>query len=110
MAAPYTYKICMLGARTAGKSSIVHRLIARTIDPAYRPTRHPSQLFWRTQWAGRDILIEIEDTPGIAAATSSSGDLTTEALRDMELLLKPLMWFEKRRKETVCAETHPRAY
>ena len=67
MSAPHVYKICLIGPKKAGKSSIAYRLVSHTFDPAYRPTHVPSQLFWRyyEQEKARDILVEIEDTPGV---------------------------------------------
>ena len=75
MGAPYVYKICLLGPCHAGKSSIAHRLVAHTFDPTYRASRQPAQLFWRHTEAatGRDIMMEIEDMPGVTPETSESG-------------------------------------
>lgn len=101
MGAPYIYKVCMLGACGTGKSSVANRLVAHTFDPAYRATRRPSQLFWRTTEAstGHDIMVEIEDTPGVSGGTVESGELSDMGLYEVEQLLKPLVWFEKRRRD-----------
>ena len=66
MLAPHIYKICMLGAQGAGKSSVAYRLVSHTFDPVHRPTRAATQLFWRELdlTTGNDIMIEVEDTPG----------------------------------------------
>jgi GTPase SAR1 family protein len=101
MTPPYIYKICVLGPQGTGKSSIANRLVARTFDPSYRATRAPSQLFWRaTEPAtGNDVMVELEDTPGINPETLDSGELSARGLWEVEQLLKPLVWFEKRRRD-----------
>ena len=57
---PYVYKVCFLGAREAGKSSIARRMVAHTFqsDP-YRPTMQPQQLFWRYNVDGKDVLVPL---------------------------------------------------
>eukprot|EP00966_Prymnesium_polylepis_P119166 2754257-Prymnesium_polylepis.1 len=99
MAAPHVYKVTVIGARRTGKSAIAYRLVSRTFDAQYRPTRGISQLFWRhfDETVGTDVLVEIEDTPGIEIAAGSSA--TAEQVSNCEKLLKPLMWFEKKRRE-----------
>ena len=113
MSAPFIYKICLMGPCGSGKSSFAHRLVAHTFDPGHRPTRATAQLFWRhfEQATGHDIMVELEDTPGILA---ESGELQHEGMTEVEQLLTPLVWFEKRRgdAEDVRAtnasdETHP---
>ena len=101
MSAPYIYKICLLGACGAGKSSIAHRLVTHTFDPNCKPTRSPAQLFWRhfEQSTGLDIMVELEDTPGVQAETLQSGELKPEGLAEVAQLLRPLVWFEKRRRD-----------
>ena len=101
MGPPYVYKLTLLGASGAGKSSIAHRLVAHTFDPTYRATRQPAQLFWRHTEAltGRDIMVEIEDTPGVTPETTESGELQARGKYEVEQLLWPLVWFEKRRKD-----------
>ena len=90
---PYVYKVCFLGAREAGKSSIARRMVAHTFqsDP-YRPTMDPQQLFWRYNIDGKDVLVEIEDMPGLAEVDPSTGELTPEADTQLNSLLKPLLW------------------
>lgn len=127
MAAPYIYKMTLLGACGSGKSSIAHRLVAHTFDPTYRATRQPSQLFWRhtftaadyEKWTdgdrmdpfflGRDIMVELEDTPGITPDISPSGELQSRGRYEVEQLLKPLCWFEKLRKDKESARKDPAA-
>jgi GTPase SAR1 family protein len=101
MKSPYIYKLCLIGPCGAGKSSIAHRLVAHTFDPACKPTRAPSQLFWRhfEKVTGRDIMVELEDTPGVQAHTTESGELTPAGLVELDQLLKPLVWFERRRRD-----------
>ena len=101
MKPPYIYKVCLIGPCGAGKSSIAHRLVAHTFDPACKPTRAPSQLFWRhfEKFTGRDIMVELEDTPGVQAHTTESGELTSAGLVELDQLLKPLVWFERRRRD-----------
>ncbi len=101
MGPPFIYKVTLLGACGAGKSSLAHRLVAHTFDPTYRATRQPAQLFWRHTEAatGRDIMMEIEDTPGISPETSESGELSARGRYEAEQLLWPLVWFEKRRRD-----------
>ena len=48
MAPPHVFKVSVIGARKTGKSSLAYRLVSRTFDAQYRPTRVLSQLFWRT--------------------------------------------------------------
>ena len=90
---PYVYKVCFLGAREAGKSSIARRMVAHTFqsDP-YRPTMQPQQLFWRYNVDGKDVLVEIEDMPGLADVDPNTGELTPEADTQLTSLLKPLLW------------------
>ena len=90
---PYVYKVCFLGAREAGKSSIARRMVAHTFqsDP-YRPTMEPQQLFWRYNIDGKDVQVEIEDMPGLAEVDPSTGELTPEADTQLNSLLKPLLW------------------
>jgi len=117
MKAPWMYKICFLGPVGSGKSSMCHRLVAHTFDPTYRPSRAPSQLFWRTTEAatGKDLMFEIEDYPGVSQETSRSGDLSLQAKKEIMAMLYPLCWFEKRREdkegksrfETAAAEANP---
>jgi len=97
---PYVYKVCFLGAREAGKSSIARRMVAHTFqsDP-YRPTMEPQQLFWRYNIDGKDVLVEIEDMPGLAEVDPSTGELTPEATDQLTSLLKPLLWFEKYKRD-----------
>lgn len=101
MGAPYIYKVCVLGACGVGKSSIANRLVAHTFSQTYKATRAPSQLFWRTteESTGHDIMVEIEDTPGVSGGTVESGELSDMGLYEVEQLLKPLVWFEKRRRD-----------
>ena len=101
MGPPYIYKVTLLGACDTGKSSIANRLVAHTFDSTYRATRQPAQLFWRhtETTTGRDIMMEIEDTPGVTPEVSDSGELTARGRHEVEQLLKPLVWFEKRRKD-----------
>ena len=90
---PYVYKICFLGARAAGKSSIARRMVAHTFQSEpYRPTMEPQQLFWRYNVDGKDVLVEIEDMPGLADVDPSTGELTPEADTQLTSLLKPLLW------------------
>ena len=127
MGAPYVYKVTLLGACNAGKSSIAHRLVAHTFDPSYRATRTPSQLFWRHAFndadfakmpnpermdpffLGRDIMVELEDTPGITPEISPSGELQARGRYEVEQLLKPLCWFEKLRKDKEATKADPSA-
>jgi len=97
---PYVYKVCFLGAREAGKSSIARRMVAHTFqsDP-YRPTMQPQQLFWRYNVDGKDVLVEIEDMPGLADVDPNTGELTPEADTQLTSLLKPLLWFEKYKRD-----------
>lgn len=99
MPPPLVYKLTVIGTKGAGKSSIVHRLVSRTYDRTYRPTRRTNQLFWRMfdENVGADALVEIEDTPGLDLA--SGGVPQASQIAHVDLLLKPLMWFEKLRKE-----------
>ncbi|KAL1514781.1 hypothetical protein AB1Y20_003867 [Prymnesium parvum] len=99
MAAPLVYKVAIIGARQTGKSCIANRLVSRTFDAQYRPTRMISQLFWRhfDESIGSDVLVELEDTPAIDIGSGSTA--TPKQLKNVEQLLKPLMWFEKFRKE-----------
>lgn len=101
MGAPYIYKVCLIGPCGAGKSAIANRLVAHSFDPTYRATRQPAQLFWRhtEPHTGHDIMVEIEDTPGVSGETVESGELSDRGLYEAEQLLRPLVWFEKRRKE-----------
>lgn len=101
MKPPLVYKLCLLGSHGAGKSSIANRLVAHTFDASYRPTRAPEQLFWRhtEEASGKDIMIEIEDTPGVDADTTPSRELKPDGVKKVEQLLKPLMWFERRRRD-----------
>jgi len=101
MKAPYIYKVCLLGPCHAGKSSLAHRLVAHTFDPNSKPTRAPSQLFWRhlEKATGKDIMMEIEDTPGVQSDVNESGELTPAGLVEVEQLLRPLVWFERRRRD-----------
>ena len=71
MGAPYIYKVCLIGPCGAGKSAIANRLVAHSFDPTYRATRQPAQLFWRhtEPHTGHDIMVEIEDTPGVSGET-----------------------------------------
>jgi len=117
MKAPWIYKICFLGSVGTGKSSMCNRLVARTFDPSYRPSRAPAQLFWRTTEAatGKDLMFEIEDYPGVSQETSVSGELSSQAKKEITTMLYPLCWFEKRREdiegksrfETAAAEANP---
>jgi len=111
MPAPHIYKVTMLGAQKVGKSALVHRLVAHTFDPTYRPSRQPTQLFWRHTEAasGRDIMFEIEDTPGVTPETTNSGELSKAGRDEVERLIFPLVWFEKRRKDKEGAGADPRA-
>ena len=70
MKEPYVYKLTFLGPAGAGKTAVASRLVAHNFDPTYRPTLVPQQLFWRhhEEDSGRDILVEIEDVPGIPGA------------------------------------------
>ena len=99
MGSPHIYKVCVIGAKGTGKSSICNRLVSRTFEAQYRPTRSSAQLFWRRfdETVGMDIMIEIEDTPGLDLSNGSL--MTSEQHRNVETLLRPLVWFEKRRKE-----------
>ena len=101
MQPPFIYKICMLGAQGTGKSSVAYRLVSHTFDPIHRPTRAAAQLFWRhfDESSGHDIMIEIEDTPGLDPSAGKGSDTPVEVLRNVDTLLKPLVWFEKRRKD-----------
>ena len=101
MRSPLVYKICLLGPLQAGKSSIAHRLVAHTFDPAYKPTRAGAQLFWRhtEEETGKDIMVEIEDMPGVLPDTTESCELQAEGAAAVEQILRPLVWFEKRRKD-----------
>ena len=89
MGPPFVYKVTLLGACGAGKSAVAHRLVAHTFDPTYRATRQPQQLFWRHTEAstGRDILVEIEDCPGVTPETSESGELSTRGRYEITQLL-----------------------
>ena len=109
MQPPYIYKICLLGQTGSGKSSIAHRIVTHTFDASYRPTRQPAQLFWRytEPTTGNDIMIELEDTPGISPETLESGDLTPNAQAEADALLKPLVWFEKLRHEKDARKSGP---
>jgi len=110
MSAPYIYKVTLLGACGTGKSSFAHRLVAHTFDSTYRASRAPAQLFWRhTEVAtGRDIMMEIEDMPGVTPEVSPSEELTHRGRAEVEKLLYPLCWFEKRRKDKEGAKRDPR--
>ena len=102
MEPPYVYKICFLGTREVGKSCIARRLVAHTFEPQpYRPTTEPQQLFWRyhDEVQGRDILVEIEDMPGLDKVDDKTGELTAEAESQLATLLKPLLWFEKYKRD-----------
>jgi len=101
MKAPHLYKVTFIGPAGAGKSSIVNRLVAHTFDSSYRATRQASQLFWRhvLKDTGNDIMFEIEDTPGVTAGLTEGGELQPQGLSEVDLLLRPLLWFEKRRKD-----------
>ena len=97
---PYVYKVCFLGSREAGKSSVARRMVAHTFESApYRPTMQPQQLFWRYNVDGKDLLVEIEDMPGLADVDKATGELTPEADAQLTALLKPLLWFEKYKKD-----------
>lgn len=102
MGPPHVYKICLMGPRLAGKSCIVRRLVAHTFEShPYRPTMDPQQLFWRhhDDAQGHDILVELEDTPGITGVDPSTGELTPDAEHQLNVLLKPLLWFEKYKRD-----------
>jgi GTPase SAR1 family protein len=73
MKEPYVYKLTFLGPAGAGKTAVASRLVAHNFDPTYRPTLVPQQLFWRhhEEDSGRDILVEIEDVPGIPGRIES---------------------------------------
>ena len=100
MKEPYVYKLTFLGPAGAGKTAVASRLVAHNFDPTYRPTLVPQQLFWRhhEEDSGRDILVEIEDVPGIPGRIES-GSLTKEAEEQLKEQLKPLVWFEKYRRD-----------
>ena len=86
--APSCYKLCVLGGVGAGKSALVHRVVSRRWEREYRPTRCAAQFFWSPPREVHDSMFELEDTPGVTAAN---------APRALEMLLQPLLWFEKRR-------------
>ena len=89
---PPVYKLCVLGGRLAGKSAMAYRLTSRSFSLAYEPTRCSSQLFATYGRGAEEALIEIEDTAGVPMG----GGAASIAL---DALLRPLMWFEKRRRE-----------
>lgn len=107
---PHMYKVCVIGANGTGKSSICNRLVSRTFDANYRPTRETSQLFWRLfdESLGNDVMVEIEDTPGLEV--SHGGRLTEEQRTNMRDLLAPLVWFERRRSDVEPKKPDPRAH
>ena len=100
MKEPYVYKLTFLGPAGTGKTAVASRLVAHNFDPTYRPTLVPQQLFWRhhEEDSGRDILVEIEDVPGIPGRIEG-GSLTKEAEEQLKEQLKPLVWFEKYRRD-----------
>ena len=85
---PPTYNFCVLGKSGAGKTSFVHATCTRSFDQQWRQTRTPAQHFCRLEHEHRDVLVELIDTPAADSAYATSA------------LLKPLVWYEKRRGET----------
>ena len=88
---------CAQALKAAAPECDIH-----TFEPQpYRPTTEPQQLFWRyhDEVQGRDILVEIEDMPGLDKVDDKTGELTAEAELQLATLLKPLLWFEKYKRD-----------
>ena len=87
-------------ADLVGKTALVSRLVAHTFETQYRPTGKHQQHFWRyhEEEYGRDILVEIEDSPGIELGRGG-GALSDDGMAQLQAQLKPLVWFEKFKKD-----------
>mmetsp|Transcript_11912 Transcript_11912/g.20093 ORF Transcript_11912/g.20093 Transcript_11912/m.20093 type:complete len:438 (+) Transcript_11912:113-1426(+) len=97
------YKLCMLGASATGKSAIANRLVAHTFDPVWRPTPTVQQMFWRyfDEELGHDLLVELEDTPGLKTGDAGQAALGDASQAALQVLLEPLVWFEKRKGQRI---------
>ena len=92
-------RLCLLGESGAGKSSLSHRLVSHAFEERHRPTSHVQQHFWRHP----QLLVELEDCPGIAV-DSQSGEPSASGARALEEQLRPMLWYEAKLKEVLQLE------
>ena len=92
-------RLCLLGETGAGKSSLARRLVSHAFEERHCPTTHVQQHFWRHP----QLLVELEDCPGIAV-DGQSGEPSASGARALEQLLQPMLWYEARRREVLQLE------